>query len=218
MAYGFLDIASTPSVKAAQEANGSRGYFAEFKGKRQFNKFGTAEAAFVHERDSFYIATVSETGWPYVQHRGGPPGFLRVLDDKTLAFADFRGNRQYITLGNASANDRVSLFLMDYPGRRRLKIYARIEAKELAANPALTEQVVPAGYHGKPERVFLLHLEAFDWNCSQHITPRFTEGDIDMALGPVRARIAQVEAENKMLREKLAVAEKHNAREQDAER
>jgi predicted pyridoxine 5'-phosphate oxidase superfamily flavin-nucleotide-binding protein len=204
MAYGFLDIASTPSVKAAQEANGSRGYFAEFKGKRQFNKFGAAEAAFIRERDSFYIATVSETGWPYVQHRGGPPGFLRVLDDKTLAFADFRGNRQYITLGNASANDRVSLFLMDYPGRRRLKIYARLEAKELAANPALTEQVVPVGYRAKPERVFLLHLEAFDWNCSQHITPRFTEGEIDTALGPVRARIAQVEAENKMLREKLA--------------
>jgi len=163
MAYGFLDIASTPSVKAAQEANGSRGYFAEFKGKRQFNKFGAAEAAFIHERDSFYIATVSETGWPYIQHRGGPPGFLRVLDDKTLAFADFHGNRQCITLGNASANDRVSLFLMDYPGRRRLKIYARIEAKEPAANPALTEQVVPVGDRAKPERVFLLHLEAFDW-------------------------------------------------------
>jgi predicted pyridoxine 5'-phosphate oxidase superfamily flavin-nucleotide-binding protein len=216
MAYGFLDIASTPSVKAAQEANGSRSYFAELKGKRQFNKFGAAEAAFIHARDSFYIATVSETGWPYVQHRGGPPGFLRVLDDETLAFADFRGNRQYITLGNASANDRVSLFLMDYPARRRLKIYARIEAKELAANPALTEEVVPAGYRGKPEHVFLLHLEAFDWNCSQHITPRFTEGDIDIALEPVRARIAQVESENKMLREKLAGAEKHNAGEQNA--
>jgi predicted pyridoxine 5'-phosphate oxidase superfamily flavin-nucleotide-binding protein len=211
MAYGFLDIASTPSVKAAQEVNGSRSYFAEFKGKRQFDKFGAAETAFVHERDSFYIATVSETGWPYVQHRGGPRGFLRVLDEKTLAFADFRGNRQYITLGNASANDRVSLFLMDYPGRRRLKIYARIEVKELASNPALTEQVVPAGYRGKPERVFLLHLEAFDWNCSQHITPRFTEGDIDAALRPVRARIAQVEAENKILREKLAGTEKYKA-------
>jgi hypothetical protein len=137
MAYGFLNIASTPSVKAAQEVNGSGSYFAEFTGNRQFNKFGAAEAAFIHERDSFYIATVSETGWPYVQHRGGPRGFLRVLDDKTLAFADFRGNRQYITLGNASANDRVSLFLIDYPGRRRLKISARIEAKELAANPAV---------------------------------------------------------------------------------
>jgi predicted pyridoxine 5'-phosphate oxidase superfamily flavin-nucleotide-binding protein len=140
VAYGFLDIASTASVKAAQEANGSRAYFAEFKGRRTFNRFTAAEAAFIAARDSFYIATVSETGWPYVQHRGGPTGFLRVLDDRTLAFADFRGNRQYITLGNASANDRVALLLMDYPNRRRLKIYARSEARELTSDPALAEK------------------------------------------------------------------------------
>ena len=162
---------------------------------------------FIATRDSFYMASVSETGWPYVQHRGGPAGFLRVLDDTTLAFADFRGNRQYISLGNVTANDRVALFLMDYPHRRRLKIYARIEAKDMSSDPALAEKLALLGYGAKVERFFLLHLEAFNWNCPQHITPRFTESEIDAALTPVRAHIAQLEAENKMLREKLGMAE-----------
>ena len=148
---------------------------------------------------------MSETGWPYVQHRGGPPGFLRVIDDSTLAFADFRGNRQYISLGNITANDRVALLLMDYANRRRLKIYARIEAKDLNAEPQLAEALALPGYRAKPERLFVLHLEAFAWNCPQHITPRFTEQEIGAALAPVRARLAQLEAENKMLRDKLGI-------------
>ena len=212
MAYGFLDIARTPSVKAAQAANGVGAFWDQFKGHRQSNRFTAAEMEFIAARDNFYLATVSETGWPYLQHRGGPVGFLRVIDDTTLAFADFRGNRQYISLGNVAANDRVALFLMDYPNRRRLKIYARIEVKNLTVDPALTEKLALPGYKAKPERVFVLHLEAFDWNCSQHIMPRFTEDAIDAALSPVRARIAQLEAENKMLREKLSsAAETQNA-------
>ena len=207
MAYGFLDIAGTPSVKAAQAANGSAGTWENFKGDRDFSRFTTAEIEFIAARDSFYMASVSETGWPYVQHRGGPTGFLHVIDDKTLAFAEFRGNRQYISLGNVAANDRVALFLMDYPNRRRLKIYARIEAKDLAADAALTEKLMTPGYKAKPERAFVLHLEAFDWNCPQHITQRFTEAEIDAALTPVRSRIAQLEAENKTLREKIGRAE-----------
>lgn len=207
MAYGFLDIARTESVKAAQAANGVAAHWDNFKGHREFDGFTAAEVAFIAVRDSFYVASVSETGWPYVQHRGGPTGFLRVIDDKTLAFADFRGNRQYISLGNINANDRVALFLMDYPNRRRLKIYARAEVRDLAANPALAEQLTTPGYGAKPERAFILHLQAFDWNCSQHIAPRFTEADIDEALMPVRERIVQLEAENKMLREKLSPAE-----------
>jgi uncharacterized protein len=203
VAYGFLDIAGTPSVKAAQAANGVGAYWDQFKGHRESNRFTAAEMEFIAARDSFYMATVSETGWPYVQHRGGPAGFLRIIDDKTLAFADFRGNRQYISLGNVAANDRVALFLMDYPNRRRLKIYARIEVTDLTADSALAEKLALPGYKAKPERVYLLHLEAFDWNCPQHITQRFTEAEIDAALTPVRARIAQLEAENKMLREKL---------------
>jgi uncharacterized protein len=208
MDHGYFDIAYTAKVRAAQAANGSGEYWANFKGKRENNRLTAAEAEFIATRDSFYMASVSETGWPYVQHRGGPEGFLRVIDDKTLAFADFRGNRQYISLGNVAANDRVSLFLMDYAHRRRLKIYARIEVKDLAAEPALAERLATRGYPAKIERGFVLHVEAFSWNCPQHITPRFTEAEIDAALTPVRARITQLEAENRMLRDRLGIAAK----------
>ena len=122
MTYGFLDIASTPSVRAAQEANGSRKLWQRFDGDRASDRFTENEVAFIEARDSFYLASVSELGWPYVQHRGGPTGFLKVLDETTLGFVDFRGNRQYISLGNISADDRVALILMDYPNRTRLKI------------------------------------------------------------------------------------------------
>jgi hypothetical protein len=206
VAYGFMDIARTPSVKAAQEANGTAAMWENFKGHREFSRFTEAEAHFIASRDSFYMATVSETGWPYVQHRGGPPGFLRVIDDKTLAFADFRGNLQYISVGNATANDRAALILMDYPNRRRLKIYASIEVKNLNADPALAEKLMLPGYKAKPERAIVLHLEAFDWNCQQHITPRFSEAELEPALASVGMQIAQLQAENKMLREKIAAA------------
>jgi predicted pyridoxine 5'-phosphate oxidase superfamily flavin-nucleotide-binding protein len=206
MAYGFLDIAGTPSVKAAQTANGSAELLARIQSDRTFDRFTEAEAEFIAARDSFYLATVSETGWPYVQHRGGPPGFLKLLDDKSLAFEDFRGNRQYISLGNLNANNRAALILMDYPNRRRLKIFAHIEARELAADPALAERLVLPGYKAKPERAIVLHLKAFDWNCPQHITPRFTHAELETALRPVRLRLEDLEAENKALREKLVAA------------
>jgi hypothetical protein len=200
MGHDFLDIAATPSVRAAQQANGS-GELWERSGKpRPSHVFTPDEAAFIAARDSFYLATVSETGWPYIQHRGGPPGFLRVLDERTLGFADFSGNRQYISLGNAAANDRAALFLMDYPHRARLKILARIEPRDLAADPALAAKLALPGYRARVERGLLLHLEAFDWNCSQHITPRFTETDIAEALAPLRDRLAVLEAENAALR------------------
>ena len=130
MSYKFLDIASTPSVRAAQAANGSREMWEKFKGHRTFDRFTDDEAAFIAERDSFYMATVSETGWPYVQHRGGPPGFLKVLDEKTLGFADFRGNLQYISVGNVAADDRAALILVDYPNQARLKIFAHVEMRK----------------------------------------------------------------------------------------
>lgn len=204
MASSFLDIARTPSVKAAQTANGVGEYWDGFKGKRVFTRFTEAEVQFLAARDSFYMATVSESGWPYVQHRGGPPGFLRVFDDKTLAFADFRGNRQYITLGNVMANDRASLILVDYPNRRRLKIFAHIEMKSLDADDTLAEAVMLPDYEAKPERACLLHLEAFDWNCPQHITPRYTEADIEAAFTKIGMQIGRLKAENKALREELA--------------
>jgi predicted pyridoxine 5'-phosphate oxidase superfamily flavin-nucleotide-binding protein len=204
MSPAFADIAGTQSVKAAQAANGSKAYSREFKGDRRFDRFTKAEAQFIAERDSFYMATASETGWPYVQHRGGPPGFLHLIDDRTLAFADYRGNRQYISVGNLTVDDRAALILMDYPGRRRLKIYAHVETKGLDDDPALAGRLAIPGYRAKPERILLLHLEAFDWNCPQHITPRFTEAEIAVAIQPLHLRIRELEAENAALRGQLA--------------
>ena len=202
MAYGFLDIAVTPSVKAAQAENGSAHLWEDFKGHRAFDRLTENEVAFLAERDSFYMATVSETGWPYVQHRGGPRGFLRVLDDRTLAFADFAGNRQYISLGNLGADGRVSLILMDYVNRRRLKIFAHVEMKSVADHPELAEKIATPGYRGRAERIFVLHLDAFDWNCPQHIARRFDEADVAQAIGSLQAKIEALEAENKELLEK----------------
>jgi len=204
MAYEFLDTLSTPSVKAAQAANGRGDFWATFAGHRAFTRFTEAEAAFIAARDSFYMATVAENGWPYVQHRGGPSAFLRVLDDRTLAFADFRGNLQYMSVGNLGADDRVALLLMDYPRQRRLKILGHVEIKSLKENPDLAERLASPGYKAKAERAILIHLEAFDWNCPQHITPRFTEAELSGALAPIRERIAALEAENAKLRAKLA--------------
>lgn len=201
MPYGFLDIAITPSVKAAQAKNGSAHLWEDFKGHRAFDRFTENEAAFIGERDSFYIATISETGWPYVQHRGGPRGFLRLIDDRTLAFADFAGNRQYISLGNLASDGRVSLILMDYANRRRLKVFAHAEVKRLADDPDLAAKLATPGYRGKAERAFVLHLDAFDWNCPQHITQRFDAPDVAQAIETLQRRIAELEEENAKLRQ-----------------
>jgi hypothetical protein len=204
MGYGFLDIAMTPSVVAAQKAMGSEAMWSDFKGHREFDRFTANERAFIADRDSFYMATVSESGWPYVQHRGGPRGFLKVIDDRTLAFADYRGNRQYISLGNLAADDRISLILVDYPRRARLKIFAHVEVVALEDDPELAALVTIPGYKAKLERVLRLRLENFDWNCPQHITPRFTEAEIDAAVQPMRERLALLESENAKLRAELA--------------
>ncbi len=200
MSYGFLDIAVTPSVRAVQAQMGADGIWADFKGHRESDRFTEDEAAFIADRDSFYIASVSETGWPYIQHRGGPRGFLKLLDDRTLAFADYRGNRQYISTGNFAANSRACLFLMDYPRRARLKIYANVETLAPGEDPALDKLVGDASYKARIERIFRLRLDAFDWNCQQHITPRFTEEQIAEAVKPLRERLAKLEAESVPLR------------------
>lgn len=203
MAYGFLDIAATPSVLAAQAANGARDV-RQSSADRSFDRFTDAEIAFIATRDSFYMASVGETGWPYVQHRGGPPGVLRVLDETTLGFADFRGNRQYISLGNLAANDRACLFLIDYPRRARLKIYAHVETLVPGQDAELEARLATPGYRGRAERFFRLRLEAFDWNCQQHIVPRFTEQEIAASLQRVGQRLEALEAENAALRAQLA--------------
>ncbi len=204
MAYGFLDIMTTPGVKAAQLANGSRGMWEGLTQDRRFDRFTDSEAAFIGARDSFYMASVSESGWPYIQHRGGPVGFLKLLDDKTLGFADFRGNRQYISLGNIASDDHVALILVDYPHRARLKILAHMTAHDLKAEPALANRLALPGYKGRPERAFTLRLETFDWNCPQHITPRFTQSEVEAAVLPLRQRLAALEAENNELRRQIA--------------
>lgn len=206
MPYGFLDIAVTPSVRRAQAEMGADGLCADFKGHREFDRFGPREQEFIAGWDSFYMASVSETGWPYVQHRGGPAGFLKLLDETTLAFADYRGNRQYISTGNVAASDKVCLFLMDYPNRARLKIYARASTVALDADPALTAAVTDAAYGAKLERIYRLHLEAFDWNCPQHIVPRFSEPEIRAASQAMHARLERLEAENADLRAQLGSA------------
>jgi len=204
MSYGFLDIAVTPSVRAVQADMGVDHVWRDFKGHREFDRLTDNEAAFIADRDSFYMATVSQTGWPYVQHRGGPRGFLKVVDERTLAFADYRGNRQYISTGNLVANDRVCLFLMDYAHRARLKMYAHVEALALDAAPELAELVSVPGYRAKLERIIRLRLASFDWNCPQHITPRFTEQEVGEAVRPLRERLTRLESENAELRARLA--------------
>jgi predicted pyridoxine 5'-phosphate oxidase superfamily flavin-nucleotide-binding protein len=208
MSYGFMDIAITPSVRRAQAEMGADHIWSDFKGHREFDRFTAQEIAFIAQRDSFYMASVSETGWPYVQHRGGPAGFLKVLDDSTLAFVDYRGNRQYITTGNLADNDRTCLFLIDYPARTRLKIYARAEMLTLDADPALTEAITDAAYGAKAERIFRLKLVAFDWNCPQHIVPRYTEAEFLAASRHLLDKVAQLEQENASLRQRLDLRRK----------
>ncbi|EAR10647.1 pyridoxamine 5'-phosphate oxidase family protein [Reinekea blandensis] len=179
MAGTFLNIASTPAVIRRQQQDGSAGLWAKAGADERGDALTPRETAFIATRDSFYLSTVSETDWPYVQHRGGPKGFLRVLDNHTLAFADYRGNRQFISTGNLDGNDRSCLFLMDYTRRMRLKLFARIEIVEASQWQSLVSTLVGASERGKVSRVFLVHVVAYDWNCPRHITPRYSLEEIE---------------------------------------
>jgi predicted pyridoxine 5'-phosphate oxidase superfamily flavin-nucleotide-binding protein len=194
MGNRFAEIAFTPAVQAQQEAHGTRASYARFSEGPPWNdRITEKEAGFIHARDGFYLASVSETGWPYVQFRGGPPGFLRVLDDRTLGWADFRGNRQYVSVGNVSGDARVALILMDYASRRRLKILGRAESLEVGADDGLAARLAVPGYEAKIERAVRVRVEGFDWNCPQHITPRFTLEEVERAVTPLRERVAALE-------------------------
>ncbi|MEQ8334309.1 pyridoxamine 5'-phosphate oxidase family protein [Nisaea sp.] len=192
----FADISFTPNVQAAQERYGSRVQMSRLlsSGENGVTALTEAETSFIQARDGFYQATVSETGWPYVQFRGGPAGFLRVLDEKTIGYADFRGNRQYLSVGNITGNDRVALILMDYANRRRLKLWARAEILHHEDAPEMLERLQLPDYRARVERAVVLHVAAKDWNCPQHITPRFTEADINAAVAPLRDRLSYLEA------------------------
>lgn len=196
-------IVFTPAVQQAQAERGSAKAYAQ-RVAEGFPDTVTPElAAFIAEQDTAFLATATKDGAPYIQHRGGPKGFIKVIDERTLGFADYRGNRQYITLANLSENDRACLFLLDPARRQRIKLWGR--ARVVENDAALTERLFDAGYKAKPERAILFAIEAWDVNCSQHIVTRFTEAEIAEAMGGVTRRIAELEAENARLRALLAV-------------
>jgi uncharacterized protein len=198
--YGKLLF--TPEVQLHQTVMGSRSAYArgEEEAPDSPDGLGEREAMFIATRDSFYLASIGANGWPYIQHRGGAVGFVKILNDKLIGFADYRGNRQYISLGNIATDNRVSLFFMDYPRRARLKMLGRMRAIDLKNDPALTEQLIDKDYDANVERGLVIDLEAFDWNCPQHITPRFTGREVESAINRLQARITELEAENDKLK------------------
>lgn len=182
MGRAFGKVMFSEAAKRYQERYGSRASYERMtKQGPAGDALGPMERQFIGERDSFYISTVTVDGWPYVQHRGGPKGFLRVLDDRTLAFADFAGNAQFITVGDLETNDRVALFLMDYPNQARLKVIGH--AKAVEANAELEAKIAVPGYAARVQRVIVIEVVGFDWNCSQHITPRWTEEEVRAVMG-----------------------------------
>ena len=201
MTDNFTELAFTDSVKALQEKYGTRTAYSRMERGGKFrNQLTWQEKKHIADRDGFYLSSVGENGWPYMQFRGGPKGFLKAIDDHTLAFADFRGNGQYISTGNFIDNNKTMLFLMDYPNKRRLKIWAEAEVLEAADHPELAQQLVMPDYEATVERIIVFKIHAFDWNCPQHITPRYTQEEVKDSQQALTARIAELEAENKNLR------------------
>jgi predicted pyridoxine 5'-phosphate oxidase superfamily flavin-nucleotide-binding protein len=196
MVHRFAEIAFTPTVKKVQEQQGSRKAYARMEDTEGSanQHLGETEAGFISARNSFYMATVSETGWPYLQHRGGPTGFVRVLDETTIGFADFRGNRQYVSVGNLMTDNRVSLFFMDYANKKRLKLFGRATIIGLDDREALSQLEVP-DYRAHVERGVLIKVEGFDWNCPQHIAQCFSLDEVYAITAQLTSRIAELEAE-----------------------
>ncbi len=203
MAKNFAAIAFTPAVKEMQELFGSRKSYARMEQDTYVDGLTENEIDFIGQRDSFYMASYGENQFPYIQHRGGPPGFLKVLDTKRLGFIDFKGNMQYISVGNIATNKNVALIMVDYPARARLKIYATAEIISLQDAPDLYSQLNLSEYKFKPERMMVFNVEAYDWNCPQHITPRYTIAEIENAFAPQQQRIAALEAEIKKLKQQI---------------
>lgn len=205
MSRAFAEISFTPSVLNVQEQQGSADAYSKFllPEADRGDRIGPVEAEFIAARDGFYQATVSKTGWPYVQFRGGPAGFLKVLDEKTIAYADFRGNRQYLSVGNLHDNDRISLILMDYPNRRRLKVWGRAKLTGSKEDPLLMTKLQDPSYRALPERAVVITIEALDWNCPQHIPQRMTLEELEPHLAPLREELARLKSENEKLNHKM---------------
>ena len=191
MAERFVQTVLTPSVLAAQERYYGR--HAAIGAAPELDPLTDEERLFIEARDSFYMATITESGWPYVQHRGGQTGFLRVVSPTQLAFADYKGNRQMLSTGNLAANDRVALFLMDYPRRERLKILGHARTEDARQHPELVAQLAEAEVRGLVERLFIIDVLSFDWNCPKYITPRYTEEEVRKITAPLQRRIAELE-------------------------
>lgn len=200
MAKNYAEIAFTASVKREQDRYDSRRQYERMEKIVRGTELSFAEVDFIDSRDSFYLATSGENGYPYVQFRGGPTGFLKVLDPKTLGYADFRGNLQYVSVGNLRINNKAALILMDYPNRQRLKIYATIDVVDAKDDPELIEKLAMPDYNAKIERAMVLHLDAFDWNCPQHIKQRYTIEQIERMLTPFNEHIARLENEISQLK------------------
>ena len=204
MTKSFGSLVFTPVVKALQERYGSRRQYARMEQLGYAPQgLGPDEKEYLSETDTFYMASLGQTGWPYVQHRGGPKGFLKVIDNNTLAFADFRGNKQYINTGNLMTDNRVALILVDYPRQLRLKILGRVEIFEGEKAKDWLARVRDPDYKAVTERVYVIRIEAFDWNCQQHITPRFTVEEIRTVLQPIEEQMQKLHQQNKELRQKL---------------
>jgi predicted pyridoxine 5'-phosphate oxidase superfamily flavin-nucleotide-binding protein len=194
MSHKFYDLTFTPGVKAVQEYYGTRKNYERFeRGEPDHHGLTDRENDFIEARDGFYMATVNGDGQPYIQFRGGPSGFLRILDEFTLGYAVFRGNLQYISIGNLRTNDKAAIFLMDYANQARLKLLVRIEVSEANDAPQLVEKLTMPDYKARIERAMILHVEAFDWNCPQHITPRYTMDEIRRMNAPIYDRIEELE-------------------------
>lgn len=199
----YSRLAFTDGIKAIQQRMGSRTAYDRVEKMSYVDGLTPVEAEFISGMDSFYMASFGKNEFPYIQHRGGPKGFIKVIDDKTIGIVDFSGNRQYISVGNIAASPKVSLIMVSYPMSARLKIYAEAEVVEIADNPKLYELIKPQDYKFKPERIMLFHIKAYDWNCPQHITPRYTMPDIEEMMVPKDRYIQQLEAEVQKLKEKL---------------
>lgn len=206
MAKNFAAIAYSDAVKEMQEKLGSRSSYARMERDTYIDGLTDNEVDYIAQRDSFYMASIGENGFPYIQHRGGPKGFLKVLDPKRIGFIDFKGNMQYITVGNLATNNNVALIMVDYPARARLKIFARAEIVELKDNPAMYDLLDLSEYKFRPERMMVLNIEAYDWNCPQHIIPRYSVEEIEQAFAPERNRMAKLEDEVKVLKARIKEA------------
>lgn len=202
MAKNFATMAFTDTVKAMQEKAGSRSSYARMERDVYVDGLTENEIGFIAERDSFYLASIGENNFPYIQHRGGPKGFVKILDEKRIGFIDFRGNMQYITVGNITTHHNVALIMVDYSARTRLKILAKAEIIDLKDDPSLYALLDLEDYTFKPERMMVFHIEAYDWNCPQHITPRYTVEEIEAAFAGQRNYITKLESELKLLKNK----------------